>query len=191
MIIKRQAFTMLELIFVIVIVGILSFIAASSFQRNTVIEAVDQVVSHIRYTQHLAMMDDKFTPSNANWFRGRWKIAFDANNSYSISSDKNFNNIIETTDFAVDPLDSNSRLTGTTNEKLNLAKKFGIITITNNCSPIGNTIFFDYLGRPLRANTTTYAQADLIQGSCTIIFNNGTNTRTIRIHGETGYASIE
>ena len=78
----KKAFTMLELIFVIVIVGILSFIAASSFQRNTLREAADQLVSHIRYTQHLAMMDDKFDPNDNDWYLGRWQIVF-ANNSGS------------------------------------------------------------------------------------------------------------
>ena len=87
----KKAFTMLELVFVIVIVGILSIVAASSFQRNTLREAADQVVSHIRYTQHLAMMDDKFVP-NVNmskytnvaqknkeplyYYKGRWQLSF-------------------------------------------------------------------------------------------------------------------
>ena len=93
----KKAFTMLELIFVIVIVGILSFIAASSFQRNTLREAADQLVSHIRYTQHLAMMDDKFKSNGANaqnWFRENWQIRFHRTVdtelvwSYSIFSDK-------------------------------------------------------------------------------------------------------
>lgn len=187
---SKKAFTMLELVFVIVIIGILSFMAASSFQRNTVIEAADQVVSHIRYTQHLAMMDDKFTPNEANWFRGRWRIAFDANNSYAIISDKNFNNVIAATDYAVDPLDSNRNLNGATNENLNLPKKFGVTlnTVTGTC---GTTLFFDYLGRPMRASSATYAQADMIQGNCTIVLTNGSESKTIRIQGETGYARIE
>ncbi len=75
----KKAFTMLELVFVIVIVGILSFIAASSFQRNTLREAADQVVSHIRYTQHLAMTDDKFDPNEAQWFMRRWTLRFQQN----------------------------------------------------------------------------------------------------------------
>lgn len=187
---SSKAFTMLELIFVIVVVGILSFVAASSFQRNTLIEATDQVISHIRYTQHLAMMDDKFTPSNANWIRGRWKIAFDVNNSYAISSDKNFNNALDTTEYAKDPIDTNRNLNGVTNENLNLPKKYGVTRDTVN-STCGNTLFFDYLGRPMKASTTTYAQADMIQGSCTIVFTNGVDTRTIRIQGETGYARAE
>lgn len=87
----KKAFTMLELIFVIVIAGILSIAILPSFNRNTLQEAADQLVSHIRYTQHLAMMDDKFIPSPSMskytdiiqknkesefWYKGRWQIAF-------------------------------------------------------------------------------------------------------------------
>ena len=70
-IILRQAFTMLELVFVIVVVGILSYFVASSFQRNTVVEAADQITSHIRYTQHLAMSDSKFDTTDATCYRER------------------------------------------------------------------------------------------------------------------------
>ena len=74
----KKAFTMLELVFVIVIVGILSYFVSSSFQRNPLREAADQVVSHIRYTQHLAMIDDKFDPNDAR---------FKSNPNYSASDE--------------------------------------------------------------------------------------------------------
>ena len=91
----KKAFTMLELVFVIVVVGILSYFAASGFQRNPLREAADQVVSHIRYTQHLAMQDDKFTPNLSlsstsgfaairevqSWYKGRWQLSFHNNTS--------------------------------------------------------------------------------------------------------------
>ena len=64
----KKAFTMLELVFVIVIIGILAVVAMPSFQRDTLQEAGNQIISHIRYTQHLAMMDDKFNPADATWF---------------------------------------------------------------------------------------------------------------------------
>jgi len=138
----KKAFTMLELVFVIVIIGILSFMAVSSFQRNTLREAADQVVSHIRYTQHLAMMDDKFVPSpemskeasaaarlleSQQWYKGRWHIFFSttANStiSYSILSDStkssydgnpsaNFSSPYS--EVAQDPLNSTQYLIGTT-----------------------------------------------------------------------------
>lgn len=86
----RRAFTMIELLFVIVVVGIIVAIALPRFDRDNLHEAADQVVSHIRYTQHLAMQDDKFDPNDSQWFKGRWQIQFStANNtlSYIIYSD--------------------------------------------------------------------------------------------------------
>jgi len=133
---------MLELVFVIVIVGILSFVAASSFQRNTLREAADQVVSHIRYTQHLAMMDDKFVPNITlapnglqrevdYWYKGRWQIAFhnhtsgticvsggSTNWSYSVFSDgpgtssPGYSGNPDVSELAINPLDSSKRMSG-------------------------------------------------------------------------------
>lgn len=129
----KKAFTMLELIFVIVIVGILSFIAASSFQRNTLREAADQLVSHIRYTQHLAMMDDRFMDPKLNnpqnWYKTRWQLIFGKSISgvkhtndkyaYTIFSDRLGSNTgqpdftsISTTEIAIDPLNNNKVLSG-------------------------------------------------------------------------------
>ncbi|WP_300367295.1 prepilin-type N-terminal cleavage/methylation domain-containing protein, partial [Hydrogenimonas sp.] len=51
----KNAFTMLELIIVIVVVGILSAIMIPRFSDDKLREAADQIMSHIRYTQHLAM----------------------------------------------------------------------------------------------------------------------------------------
>lgn len=72
----RRAFTMIELLFVIVVVGIIVAIALPRFDRDNLHEAADQVVSHIRYTQHLAMQDDKFNPNDRFWYKGRWTIRF-------------------------------------------------------------------------------------------------------------------
>ena len=57
---NKKAFTMLELVFVIVVSGILAATFIPRFDRDNLQEAADQVISHIRYTQHLAMVDDKF-----------------------------------------------------------------------------------------------------------------------------------
>ncbi|NLY03804.1 MAG: prepilin-type N-terminal cleavage/methylation domain-containing protein, partial [Campylobacter sp.] len=86
-----RAFTMLELIVVVIVVGILSVIVIPNFDRNTLFEASNQIVGHIRYTQHLAMNDDKFNPDDSTWFKDRWTIEFnnaDVNNigSYSGTS---------------------------------------------------------------------------------------------------------
>ena len=66
----KKAFTMLELVFVIVVIGILAAAIIPSTRTNPAQEAAIQLLSDIRYTQHLAMIDDKYgqnTPGNVDW----------------------------------------------------------------------------------------------------------------------------
>ncbi len=181
----KKAFTMLELVFVIVVLGILSYMVASSFQRNPLREAADQVVMHIRYTQHLAMMDDRFDPNESNWYLGRWQIVF-ANNSgsdnqwaYTIFSDwkgghdGNPNPATSTakSELAYNPQDGTKYLTGGTSgtnlvhygdaeatKALNLGHAYGITNIIISGGNTGSTasrIIFDEIGRPYRGNTNS------------------------------------
>lgn len=180
----KKAFTMLELIFVIVIVGILSFIAASSFQRNTLREAADQLVSHIRYTQHLAMMDDKFDPNDSNWFLERWTLrikqdlvyagVYVPNGTYSdkwaytIYSDTSHDGNPNPSEMAKNPLNNTQYLSGGYNntlhfqdpssmKSLRLGEHYGIkdITFGGGCRSTVPFIHFDYLGRPMNSFPTT------------------------------------
>jgi len=135
---KRFAFTMIELVFVIVVIGILSAVIVPRMQRDPLTEAAIQLASHIRYTQHLAMVDDKYVPSpsmskenttirkreNAkHWFRGRWQLVFgtsaDTNNkiAYTIFSDQLgsgdlYSGQPDKREIAKNPLDSNKVLSG-------------------------------------------------------------------------------
>ena len=72
----KKAFTIFELVVVIVAVGIIAVMALPRVNDDHIAEAADQVMSHIRYTQHLAMQDNKFDPTDANWFKKRWSIGF-------------------------------------------------------------------------------------------------------------------
>jgi len=125
----KKAFTMLELVFVIVVVGILSYFAASGFQRNPLREAADQVVSHIRYTQHLAMEDDRFfdpkITSPNYWPESQWQISFSKNDNfadnmpaYLIFRDLDNDGIVDISanplhdEIAKDPANSSNYLTG-------------------------------------------------------------------------------
>jgi len=85
----KKAFTMLELIFVIIVIGILAAIISPQMKSNKTREAAIQIVSHIRYTQHLAMVDDKYDANDidgagdAQWFNRRWMIRFQQNLVYA------------------------------------------------------------------------------------------------------------
>ncbi|MCI7013817.1 MAG: type II secretion system GspH family protein [Campylobacter sp.] len=82
----KKAFTLIELVFVIVVLGILTFALWPKKQPTQALEAARQIVAHIRYTQHLALNDDKFathtdTDGTGNniaidWYKRLWRITF-------------------------------------------------------------------------------------------------------------------
>ena len=93
----KKAFTLVELIFVVVVIGILAFALWPTKQPTQALEAARQIVAHIRYTQHLALNDDKFathtdtggTDSIAkDWYKRLWRITFS-----DTQADKNCNSV--------------------------------------------------------------------------------------------------
>jgi len=212
----KKAFTMLELVFVIVVIGILSYMAASSFQRNPLREAADQLVMHIRYTQHLAMIDDKFDPSDSSWYKERWQIVFNSDEytynqwAYTIFSDgnKNANPNLTLGEVAINPLNSGQYLTGGysgiiysdgdgSTPEMNLGKKYGIsnIILSSTCTYYNSQrISFDYLGRPLKGVPSGFSaiyQANrIITNDCNISLIGSDGNITITIEPETGYTYI-
>ena len=176
---------MLELVFVIVVAGILAAAIVPRFDRNNLEEAADQVISHIRYTQHLAMVDEKFDTNDSKWFKGRWQIRFfkkayassdgTAKWAYAIFNDKpnsagNFdgNPNATTGEVAIDPL-NHTLLSGgftiyysnpKTNKKSAIGETYGIKKVKfTNCGSTATRIAFDYMGRPMIGNLKSLSQS--------------------------------
>ena len=156
---KKRAFTMIELIFVIVVVGILAAIMIPKLNRNASREAANQILTHIRYTQHLAMQDDKYenfvSDNPVRWFRMRWGVAFNNTSlqkcsidkpgvntwKYSVFFDKSLNgNINSESEVANDIYKSGKLLSGgwrgislevckKINKELNIEKRFGVTLV--------------------------------------------------------------
>ena len=80
----KKAFTLVELVFVVVVIGILAFALWPTKQPTQALEAARQIVAHIRYTQHLALNDDKFATHTygtgdsiaKDWYKRLWRITF-------------------------------------------------------------------------------------------------------------------
>lgn len=175
----KKAFTMLELVFVIVVIGILAAVIVPRIDRDNVAEATIQLQSHIRYAQHLAMVDDKYDATNATWFRNRWQVRFSDNKSYSIVSNNNAT-------FAANPQNSAQPL-----QNIDLEDAYGVaLSFSGSCgdNPI---ISFDHLGRPMLGNLNgdgvPYAAGRLMQANCVITVAEGGVNFDITIHPETGY----
>ena len=216
----RKAFTLLELVFVIVVIGILAALILPRTKTNPVQEAAIQVLSHIRYTQHLAMVDDKYNANDIHWYMARWQIVFGNNNNfannkpaYTIFSDSGaYSGDPKESEIAVNPQNSNQIMTGGYNntaaldynnpgfkgmKELNLGEKYSIsnVSFSGGCN-IGLRISFDYLGRPFTGDQHTMTgpytagTQRLITSDCNITLTDGTETAVIQISPETGYAKV-
>ena len=175
---------MIELVFVIVVVGILAAVMIPKLNRNGSREAANQILTHIRYTQHLAMQDDKYMYSTNEkpWFNMRWGITFNNTSiqkcsidkpgvnswKYSVFFDKSSNgNVNSEKEVANDIYKSGKLLSGgwsgissdackKINKELNIEKRFGVtlVEFKDGCNGM-QTINFDELGRPMRVVSTT------------------------------------
>ncbi|OHD87039.1 MAG: hypothetical protein A2Y52_02700 [Sulfuricurvum sp. RIFCSPLOWO2_02_43_6] len=196
---KRFAFTMLELVFVIIVIGILAVLAMPSFTSNPLQRAAEQVAGHIRYTQHLAIVDDKYDPSDVFWYRENWQMEFKKFNSpleiyYEIYGDTDHLGNSDINETARDPLTNN--LLDYDGKVTNLTNMFGIINVTfsANCHQGGGIgeITFDHLGRPnYYVTSATTLNQYLVTSDCNITLQHQTDgNATITIRPETGYVSI-
>jgi len=217
----KKAFTLLELIFVIIVIGILTAIILPSTRRTPLQEAALQLVSHIRYTQHLAMMDDVLNPDDNIWYKKRWQLVFsnavapDSTVGYTIFSDTatgvgtSVAGDADMSEVAINPQDSTKRLTGgyasaissthaQVTKKLNLQLSYGIdrVDFDDGCNG-GLRLFFDHNGRPMKGDqdsmTGGYSAGSqrLITSLCTIVLYSGDRNISITVEPESGYAAIK
>jgi len=169
----KKSFTMIELVFVIVVIGILSTAIIPSTKTNSLQEAANQVLMHIRYTQHLAMVDDKYNLDDNRWFKQRWQMKFGTSQytnqkiAYSIFSDSgSYDKKPNLSELAIDPNDQNRYLSGgysgilmtddTQNRAskiMNIGKSYGVdnILFAGGCRSNTYYLYFDYLGRPFNS----------------------------------------
>lgn len=172
---KRFAFTLLELVFVLIVIGILAVLAMPNFRGHPLQDAAEQVASHLRYTQHLAMIDDKYDPSDPTWWQTRWQLTI-AGTSYDLYSDRDKDGALTAGEAAVDPL------TKTPIAAVNLATDYGITAIT------AATIAFDNMGRPYSNLGTIYGGLILVDTN--IVLSHVDGNATITVHPETGYVTV-
>jgi prepilin-type N-terminal cleavage/methylation domain-containing protein len=213
---KQNAFTMIELIFVIVILGILTALSLPRIERDLKQEAAGNILSAIRYTQHLALLDNKHKFDNPKWQQRYWRLYFGTctdGKFYTIGSDDNnesaANARVDFTESAIDPANGKhiwakdgGACEGThsvtdISPNIFIEKKYGVDTIAGGC---GNVKFvaFDHLGRPYGSGFSTSNTPDnsgYMGNDCNFTFSSSSGdfsgTFSIIIKKETGYAFIE
>ncbi len=209
---KRSAFTMIELVFVLVVLGILAALALPRIDRDIRQEAADSLLSNIRYTQHLAQMDNKQMFDNGSWQQRYWKIMFGTcggtDRFFMIGSDTDMSggSFFDQNESAIDPASGKPMFwvnstacsnggDGTVSNELFITKKYGIdsFNFAGGCSGT-QYIGFDNRGRPHVGfgSSTTPNYTSYMASDCTITFGfiDGSDDLNITILKETGYAQI-
>ena len=200
---------MIELVMVIVVLGILAALAMPRLDRDRVQEAADAVLSNIRYTQHLALLDNKQKFDDAQWQKEFWRIEFESCASgsglfFSIGSDIAHSGSIAQTQTALEPANgkplfwrNTSSCTnggdGTVSENIFLSKKFGVASVAGTGGCTGKYIGFDHLGRPHTVFSTSAVpnNSSYMSTACTFTFTmENSDTFAVTIQPETGYAQI-
>jgi prepilin-type N-terminal cleavage/methylation domain-containing protein len=215
-----KAFSLIELIFVIVIIGIISSLVIPSFKTNPLQEAAIQLASDIRYTQHLAMSSDNYNAKTTAWFQNRWRLKFykgiKSNDkiAYTICNKEDSHTNVKVLNVARNPLNSLQLLSGGHSssstkldiqsenflgmKKLNLGESYNITSYSLSGGCRYSRISFDYLGRPLYKDpnklTSTYKEDDnfiLIIKPCQITLTSSTDEEiNLIIEAETGAVKI-
>jgi len=188
----RKAFTMLELIFVIVVIGIISAVVLPRTDSNALSEAATDLVSKISYAQHLYRKEDKFgeNASGVDWFKRRWQIRF-TGNTYSVYSNNS------TPNYALDPLTKEPIQDIDLNDKYSVTLSFSGTECGTAISTGVYGISFDHMGRPITGDLNTLTGAYVgtkaqlvVTDDCAIVLTHGDENATINIKPETGYVSI-
>ncbi len=215
---KKPAFTMIELVMVIVVLGILAAMALPRMERDLRQEAGDNILSAIRYTQHMALMDDVTDPRNSDWQKSFWRFGVrtclnaEGDVFYYVGSDENRGGNIDDVEAAVDPLSGKIMLgaAGTTcasgvnndaSSNIFITKKYGIQN-TNmfiNCgggdADAARYIGFDHLGRPHTgfSGSSTPDYSSILTADCNLRFqfaDTDIDDLLITIEKQTGHAFI-
>ncbi|KYJ86286.1 pilus assembly FimT family protein [Sulfurovum riftiae] len=204
---KKPAFTMIELTLVIVVIGILAALALPRLDRDLRQGAKDNILAAIRYTQHLALVDDKTDPRDANWQQELWTIRFSADGDgryfYTISSNADHGGNVDKNETAIDPINGkyiynaagDSTIDNDESPNLFLGKKYGVDSVAFGGGCSGSThIAFDHLGRPFKSGIFSASNPydGYMTTDCTITvgFEDTSITNIVfTIEKETGYVS--
>jgi len=181
----KKAFTMLEIIMVIVVIGILAAVIIPRTGSNKTAEAAVHLIKDIRYAQHLAMIDDKFDATDPTWYRNIWQIRFDTNNSYSIVSDTGTG----TDQFAKDPINKEDM------NGIDLNALYGVtLFATGGCvqATANGIVGFDHVGRPIvNIPTLTSPYSNLMTQDCVVTITGDGPNVVLTLRPETGYVSMQ
>lgn len=201
----KKAFSLIEIIFVLVLIGIASSFAIPKNNISKLNLAKQQLTMQLKYMRYIAMLDNKYDHNNTLWYRKAWNFKFRWCNGkkeihYYIFSDINNNGHVSEIESLKDPLtnqyiysskyckDSINR----TNYTL-ISKYYDIKSVDITCnktSSLGQILFLnDGVGySKFESNNTNHKNDYKITSDCSIkLIDKNHKDVNITISGKTGY----
>lgn len=171
----KKAFTMIELLVVMVVGAILSAVAISKIHTSDLIDAARSVANDIRYTRILALGDDVYNGTN-NYENNYYRFTIASNKAYKISKVKtNSTGTPVLSEYAEDFLNTDKRICDfeveECSKRTKILKSYNVkfipeitSTVTGIIPP--DTIVFNELGEPLNYdNVSSGFKIEISKGS--------------------------
>jgi prepilin-type N-terminal cleavage/methylation domain-containing protein len=211
-IMRRSAFTMLELVFVIVVLGIIAAMAIPRMEHDTRQQASEHILSAFQTTRYMALIDNRTNPDDSNWQRELWNIRFLADGNggffYTISSNANQDDTVDKNETALDATNgkymynqfNTNTIDSDESKSIFIGQNYGInsVVFAGGCAN-SDYIAFDYLGRPFASGIYVNAlvpmvlYSNVMTSACTITFgfqDATLNDLVYMIEPETGHVSL-
>lgn len=198
---KKKSFSMIEILFVIVLISIVSSLILTTKELPKLNYASQKLTLYLNYTRYIAFLDNKFDIEDPEWEKKRWTLKFQrCTNSedgfyFVVYSDRSGDTAhFKKEECLKDPLNqkylySQSDCVATHDESKNilLTKEYGVKKIEVSCnttSALGQISFgndgkiYSQLGTDIKEITQT----------CLIkIYDKNNNSKTITVEPKTGY----
>jgi type II secretory pathway pseudopilin PulG len=209
---------MIELVFIIVVIGILASASISQLNRDLRQEAINSIISSLRQTQQLALNDSKHDFDDPQWQKSYWKWRYTVCQKgdifYIVTSNTDNRTNADRIESAIDSSNhkylyqsnyicrENAKENILDSSNVLLTKRFAIVSIINQGGCKGfQHVAFDNLGRP-HSGIDGYTRPTyefLLKDDCRFTFNfkkdgfftSNIKPFTIIIEAITGRVSIE
>lgn len=201
-----KGFTLLELLFAIVLIAIISSFFIFKNIDNSLDIATKRVLLYLKYTRHQALIDDKFDKDTDDWFRSRYTFRLRRCNNdkgiyYTIHSDKDKNGYIKANETLKDPLTDKYIFSSSKCEEVKsnskyvlLSKLYNIKKVDMSCNDTSSLglIAFGNDGKIYSKFDDTDSQKYEITDTCYItLYDNKDKSKTIAVEPNTGYIYLK
>lgn len=202
---KKNTFTLIEIVFVIILIGVITSFSISKNNINKLVLAKDQIIMHLKYMRYIAMNDNKYEHNNSLWYKKGWNLKFrycDGKDDihYYIYSDEDLTGHVKEIETLKDPftnqyiyssihcVDSIDRTNYTLLSKYYNIKKIEISC--NETTSIGQVLYLDdgNIYTKFSPDSNVSKNKYKLNEDCTIdLYDKQNNKQTITLDYRTGY----